>query len=58
MKAWTRKQSLPSLDYFLNLGKHSPAIQAMTMRVWGLQADMPDEFQRELNALIQRHIGR
>ncbi len=53
-KAWTNKESLPGLEYFLNLGRNSPAIQKMVLRLWGLERDLDPDFQRELNAFIQR----
>lgn len=54
-EAWTQGTSLPGLDYFLNLGRESPAIQKMVMRLWGLERDCDPSFQRELNDLLRRY---
>jgi hypothetical protein len=52
-EAWSCGRNLPALEYFLELGRNSPAIQKMTMRLWGLDADLDPEYSRVLNDLRQ-----
>jgi hypothetical protein len=52
-EAWSCGRNLPALEYFLELGRNSPAIQKMTMRLWGLDADIDPEYSRVLNDLRQ-----
>lgn len=53
VEAWTDQRCLPGLEYFLELGKHSPAIQKMTMRLWNLDPDIDPEYQRAFMDLVR-----
>lgn len=45
-KAWTQKSNLPALEYFLELGRRSPALRAMTMRLWEMEHEMDPGMQK------------
>jgi hypothetical protein len=53
---WTAGATAPSLANFLRLLPHSPSLQAMVRKLMGMDSELSPDFQRELNALIQRHI--
>jgi hypothetical protein len=57
-EAWSCGRNLPALEYFLELGRNSPAIQKMTMRLWGLDADIDPEYQRAFQDLLRVVAGR
>jgi hypothetical protein len=52
-EAWACGRNLPALEYFLELGRKSAAIQKMTLNLWGLDADLDPEYSRVLNDLRQ-----
>lgn len=52
-EAWSCGRNLPALEYFLELGRNSPAIQKMTMRLWGLDADLDPEYSRVFQDLLR-----
>jgi hypothetical protein len=49
---WLAGDHPPSLVYFLRLLPHSPSLRKLV----AMEADLSPDFQRELSALIQRHI--
>jgi len=49
---WLAGDHPPSLVYFLRLLPHSPSLRKLI----GMESELHPEFQRELSALIQRHI--
>jgi hypothetical protein len=56
-EAWACQRNLPALEYFLELGRNQPAIQKMTLRLWGLDADIDPEYQRAFQDLMRLAQG-
>jgi hypothetical protein len=57
VEGWERGRSMPQIEAFLELGKHSPAIQKLTLRLWNLDPDLdPDAYRTFLE--LQRMVAR
>ena len=56
VKNWKLGRHVPGIDVFLRLLPVSPSLQAMCAQVIAMESELSPEFQRELAALIQRHI--
>lgn len=52
VKRWLAGDNLPSFVYIMRLRPHSPSLRQLL----ALDSDLSPDFQRELSALIQRHI--
>lgn len=56
VESWVNGTRLPSLEFFFRLLPHSPSLQALMRRMIGLESELSPDFQRELMALVQRHL--
>jgi transcriptional regulator with XRE-family HTH domain len=56
VERWERGEGVPHLELFLELGKHSPALRAVALRCWAMEADCDPGFQRELIAFLQSRV--
>lgn len=56
VERWERGEGVPHLELFLELGKHSPALRAVALRTWAMEADCDPGFQRELIAFLQARV--
>ncbi len=53
VEGWEQGKSVPHLEHFLELGKHSPSIRKMVMRLWNLDPDIDPEYQRAFMDLMR-----